>query len=60
MAKNFLNIYVALNISIIVLNVLGNIFNQETTHFLSNDDWLIFIIACGALAIVETLEGESE
>lgn len=56
MAGIFLTIYVVINIIIIVLNLVFNIFGDETIEILDGDDWLIFIVACGALAIVETLE----
>ncbi len=58
MARIFLKIYVAIHLLVIVLNVVANILGNET-QILTRDDWLIFIIACGALAISEALE-ESE
>lgn len=56
MGKDFLKIYVGINILVIVFNVISNIFSDEVIQILSKDDWLIFIIACGALAISEALE----
>lgn len=56
MARIFLKAYVALNILALLINVVINVFRDEVTHFLSTGDWLIFIIACGSLAITETLE----
>lgn len=56
MARGFLTIYVGLSIFIIILNLLANIFTDSTEQFLSSDDWLIFIVACGMLAICEVLE----
>ncbi len=64
MARFYLTIYVALHLFLIGLNVIVNFFSEETIHALTKDDWLIFIIACGALAICETLDkkqkGESQ
>lgn len=58
MAKGFLTVYVGANIFVLIINVVANIFNDATIQFLSNDDWLFFIIACGSLAICEVLEKE--
>lgn len=56
MARIFLTVYVALNIFIIVVNLIINIFGGETIQLLSSDDWLIFIVGCSTLAICEVLE----
>ncbi|WP_034757752.1 hypothetical protein [Rossellomorea vietnamensis] len=56
MAKIFLKAYVAFNILIVAVNVIANLFSEETYQFLSNEDWLIFIVGCGALAICESIE----
>lgn len=60
MARIFLNLYVGLNILIIVVNLIVNATGDEMIQFLSKDDWLIFIIACGTLAIVEEMESLKE
>ncbi len=57
MGRLFLKFYVAINIFVVVINIVVNVVEGETIQYLSNDDWLIFIIACGALAISESLEG---
>lgn len=59
MARIFLKIYVAIILSLLVLSFLVNIISKGTIQILTKDDWLIFIIALGALAITEALE-ESE
>lgn len=56
MARIFLTFYVGLVIFIIVLNLIANIFTESTEQFLSSDDWLIFMVACGALAVCESIE----
>lgn len=56
MARVFLAIYVLLNIFIVIINLIVNIFGDETIHVLSSEDWLTFMVACGALGICETLE----
>ncbi len=56
MARIFLKAYVAINIVVIVINLVLNILNDTVVHLLGRDDWLIFMIACGALAITEVLE----
>lgn len=57
MGRAFLQIYVAICIFMIILSLIATVVDG-TAHFaLKSDDWLIFIIACGALAISEALEG---
>lgn len=56
MARIFLTVYVALNIFIVVVNFIVNVFSDESIQLLSSDDWLIFIVGCGALAICESTE----
>jgi hypothetical protein len=58
MARIFLKLYVALNILVVAVNFIVNVFSKETFQFLSNDDWLIFIVGCGALAISESIESK--
>jgi hypothetical protein len=60
MAKNFLKAYVAFNILILLVNVITNLFSEDTYQFLSNDDWLIFMIGCGALAVCESIEKKKD
>lgn len=60
MGRIFLKVYVAINLFVLVLNLIINVFGSETIQVLSKDDWLIFIIACGALAISEALEALKE
>lgn len=59
MARIFLLIYVAINIFVLIVNAVSNIFRGETTQVLDKDDWLIFIIACGALGICEAIENKN-
>ena len=59
-ARLFLKAYVAVNIFIILLGLVATIASGEMLLELSNMDWLIFIVACGALAISEALEGDSD
>lgn len=56
MARIFLKFYVAIVIFMIVLSIFAVLFSGEVHHVLSNDDWIIFIIACGALAISESID----
>lgn len=57
MGRAVLQIYVAICIFMIILSLIATVVDG-TAHFVlkSGDDWLIFIIACGALAISEALE----
>lgn len=56
MAKLFLQFYVALHIFIVVFNIIHNMTGGEFIQILNNEDWMLFIIACGVLAICETLD----
>lgn len=60
MGKMFIRIYVTINIIIILLNLIVNIFWGKNYQILTSDDWLIFIAACGALAISESVERKQE
>lgn len=47
--------YVGINIFVILLGLTATIISGEMHLELSNMDWLIFIVACGALAISDAL-----
>ncbi len=59
MARIFLLLYVVITIFVLVVNAVSNIFSGETIQVLDKDDWLIFIIACGALGICEAIENKN-
>ncbi|WP_121614765.1 hypothetical protein [Virgibacillus halodenitrificans] len=55
MARGFLTIYVLINLIILAINLITNIFGDEPVQILDDYDWIIFIIACGSLAITEAI-----
>lgn len=56
MGRLILFIYVLLNLIVVILNIITNTISDEAVHFLDKDSWLLFIIACGFLGIIEILE----
>lgn len=49
-------LYVGLWMVVISISLIGTIYTGEAQQILTRDDWLIFIIACGSLAICESID----
>lgn len=49
-------LYVGFGMFIIALSLIVTVSTGEAYQIFTNDDWLIFIIACGSLAICESID----
>lgn len=58
MARVFLKFYVTICLFVLGFSIVKTVASGKAYHVLSNDDWLIFIIACGALAISESIDSK--
>jgi len=56
MGKKILTIYVLFQTTVIVVSIILSFISGQAVHFLSRNDWWMFIVSCGILAISEALE----
>lgn len=58
MGRFILTFYVGIQAFAILLSIFTTLWTGEAVHILNRDDWWMFIVSCGILAICEALEVE--